>query len=103
MPQLDIALTILWYIFIIFGLGVLYLQNVYIYIPTFIRGWKVRSFYVLSLTLEVVSLYIITIDYIRLTMYSTVSCSLFKYGYIVRFIDNNDYSYILDVDSYVEY
>jgi len=94
MPQLDITINLIWCLFSILGIGVLYLQNIYIYLPFFIRYWKFRSFYPLYLMLNV--LY-------SSSKFQVSNCTLVPYGLSALYVEFIYAPYSLEVDEYCDY
>lgn len=80
MPQLDITLNIIWYICSIIGLGVLYLHDIYIYIPFFIRYWKFQSVYKLHMLLFTLKLHEVFFIFLSSGQYFISSCTNITYG-----------------------
>lgn len=80
MPQLDITLNVIWYLCSVIGLGALYLHNIYIYIPFFIRYWKFQDFYKLSIVLVVLKNYEIYFNLLSSNRYFVASCLTIPYG-----------------------
>jgi len=103
MPQLDITLNLIWYVFTLLGIGVLYLQNVYIYFPFYIIYWKFRDYYYLYLS--ICSLYIVNMysTYILSNRYYVPSCTVVPYGLHPNYRDASSVPYKLDVLEYCEY
>jgi|SaaInl7_135m_RNA_FD_contig_111_248909_length_5563_multi_8_in_0_out_0_5 hypothetical protein len=100
MPQLDITMNLIWFIFLLLGLGVLYLQNVYLYLPLMLKGWKFRSYYLIYLMRKLIDLYDMVLNFMRLDNYYYSSCVTIKYGIFTLFNNVDEYPYSLDVPNY---
>jgi len=100
MPQLDITMNVLWYIIILIVLGILYLQNVYIYFPFLIKGWKIRTYYSLYLIKNVALIYDLVSQSMKSDVYYYSSCIALKYGSISEVIGVEFSPYSLEVLDY---
>jgi hypothetical protein len=100
MPQLDIVLNLIWYICSVVGLGVLYLHNIYIYIPFFIRYWKFQNAYKLHMVLFMLRLYDIYCFFLNNNYYYFGNCTNITYGGSSGYIYIPLNLYDLDVEDY---
>lgn len=100
MPQLDIILNLVWYICSIVGISVLYLQNVYVYLPLFIRYWKFTNYYIAYLHIFSIHICRIYLKFVNTKNYYTNSCTVIPYGLLPHLDIVARSSYTLDVNKY---
>ena len=100
MPQLDITINLIWFFFSIFAVGVLYLNNIYIYIPFFIRYWKFNELYKFNMTLLYLSNYLLFVNFIKSGKYNNVSCVVLSYALPANHNDYGLSTYGLEVENY---
>lgn len=100
MPQLDITINLIWYLCSIIGLGVLYLQNIYIYIPFFVRYWKFNNYYKIYMTLFSLYIYNIYLNFLSTNQYYLVSCANIPYVLNSCYHESTLDTYRLDIQEY---
>jgi len=100
MPQLDITINLIWYFCTVLGIGVLYLNNIYIYIPFFIRYWRFNEFYGLYLKLFLLNNYNLFSITLTSSKYYVINCLILPYGLSAIYHGSIISSYKLDVEDY---
>lgn len=79
MPQLDITINLIWFLSTVLVIGVLYLHWVYVYVPFFVRSWKLKDYYVFYLKLVTLSVCSKYIYLLGTTYYYLTNSSLVVY------------------------
>lgn len=98
MPQLDTTMNLVWYLCSVFGIGVLYLQNVYVYMPFFVRYWKFSNYYIVYSTLVAINIYREYLVLLQMEDYVVSNCMKISYSLDTGVDDLSLVSYSLDPD-----
>ena len=100
MPQLDITINLIWFVFTVFFISSLYISSIYQYIPFFIKYMTFYDTLLFRFALLGFLTYNTFCEFIECTAFNIPSNLGIPYGFSTNIIMFVDSAYALDVADY---